>query len=303
MKLFPERGVRTRQVIVEYKAGRLNLLPTRPLGADGTKHENDKRKVRSFIIPHIPYDGEILPDEYQGIRAFGSQTQVQQLSQLMNDKLQSMRNKHAITLEYLRMGALKGQVLDADGTTLYDWFDEFKIKQTVIDFRLNDPKNEVLEQCMEVLDTIDENLEGEVMSGVTALVSKEFFRKLITHPKVKDGYARWRDGEALRSDLRKGFEFGGITFEQYLGQASTLNGKVRRFIAEKEGHCIPMNTMDTFETVFAPADFLETANTVGKPIYAKQAPRKFERGIDIHTQSNPLPICYRPSVLIKIKTS
>ena len=30
--------------------------------------------------------------------------------------LQTMRNKHAITLEHLRMGALKGQILDSDGT-------------------------------------------------------------------------------------------------------------------------------------------------------------------------------------------
>lgn len=141
------------------------------------------------------------------------------------------------------------------------------------------------------------------MSGVHALVSKEFFRKLITHAKVKDAYARWRDGEALRSDLRKGFEFGGITFEQYLGQVSTIDGEVRRFIKENEGHCIPMNTLDTldtFETIYAPADFLETANTIGKAVYAKQETRKFNRGVDLHTQSNPLPICYRPKVLVKL---
>ena len=36
----------------------------------------------------------------------------------MADHLQSMRNsnKHAITLEHLRMGALKGVILDADGS-------------------------------------------------------------------------------------------------------------------------------------------------------------------------------------------
>ncbi len=57
--------------------------------------------------------------------------------------------------------------------------------------------------------------------------------------------------------------------------------------------------MNTFETVFAPADFTETVNTIGKEVYAKQEPRKFNRGIDLHTQSNPLPICYRPGELVK----
>jgi hypothetical protein len=303
LNLFPERGVRTRQILVEYKAGRLSLLPSKPVGADGSKHINEKRQFRTFTVPHIPHDGDIMPDEYQGIRAFGSSSELQQLSQLMNDKLQSMRNKHAITLEHLRMGAVKGQVLDSDGSVIYDWFDEFKLKQHKVDFKLDDPKTEILTKCLEVLDTIEESLEGEFMTGIHALVSREFFHKLITHPKVKDAYERWRNGEALRTDMRAGFDFGGITFEQYLGQASDIEGNVRRFITKDEGHVFPLGTMDTFETVFAPADFLETANTIGQVLYSKQEARRFNRGIDIHTQSNPLPICYRPKVLVKLITS
>ena len=46
--------------------------------------------------------------------------------------------------------------------------------------------------------------------------------------------------------------------------------------------------------------FNETVNTLGLPIYAKQESRKFDRGTDLHTQSNPLPLCLRPSVLVKV---
>jgi hypothetical protein len=62
----------------------------------------------------------------------------------------------------------------------------------------------------------------------------------------------------------------------------------------------PLGTVDTFGTYFAPADFNETVNTLGQPLYAKQEPRKFERGTDLHTQSNPLPMCHRPGVLVKL---
>ena len=41
-------------------------------------------------------------------------------------------------------------------------------------------------------------------------------------------------------------------------------------------------------------------NTIGQPLYAKQEPRKLDRGTDLHTQSNPLPMCHRPGVLIKL---
>ena len=53
---------------------------------------------------------------------------------------------------------------------------------------------------------------------------------------------------------------------------------------------------------YAPADFVETANTIGLPRYAKQAvDQQFARWVMLHVQSNPLPICTRPRVLIKGK--
>ena len=42
----------------------------------------------------------------------------------------------AITLEHLRMGALKGVILDADGSTLYDLYQEFEITPKVVNFAL-----------------------------------------------------------------------------------------------------------------------------------------------------------------------
>jgi len=54
--LFTEKGVRTRTVIVDEKNGVLNLLPTRPVGAPGTEAIKGRRKVRSFVIPHIPHE-------------------------------------------------------------------------------------------------------------------------------------------------------------------------------------------------------------------------------------------------------
>ena len=57
---------------------------------------------------------------------------------------------------------------------------------------------------------------------------------------------------------------------------------------------------DRHRRYFSPADFNETVNTLGQPVYAKQEPRKFERGTDLHTQNNPLPMCHRPGVLVKL---
>ncbi len=300
MKLFPKRSVRTRSIVVEEQNGVLNLLPTQSPGGEATYENRSTRKMRSFTIPHIPHDDVILPEEVQGIRAFGSENELQSIATVVTDHLQSMRNKHAITLEYLRMGALKGVILDADGSTLYDLYDEFEITPKVISFALGSTTTDVKKKCLEVIRYIEDNLRGEYMSEVRCFVSPDFFDALTSHSKVKEAYERWQEGAALRNDMRSGFTFAGITFEEYRGQATSPDGAVRKFIIEGEGHCFPMGTSSSFVTYFAPADFNETVNTLGVPIYAKQCPRKFDRGTELHTQSNPLPLCLRPSILVKV---
>ena len=201
------------------------------------------------------------------------------------------------------MGALKGNILDADGSTLYNLYNEFEITPKTVNFALGTAGTDVKKKCLEVVRHIEDNLKGEVMREVHCLVSSEFFDALTSHSKVKEAYERWQDGAALRNDMRGGFPFGGIVFEEYRGQATDAEGTTRRFIAAGEGHCFPVGTMNSFVTYFAPADFNETVNTLGLPLYAKQTARKFDRGIEIHTQSNPLPLCLRPAVLVKVTAS
>ena len=224
MNLFPQKSVRTRNIAVEEMNGVLNLLPTQIPGGSTTVGTRGKRKMRSFTSPHIPHDDVVLPEEVQGIRAFGSETELQAMANVITDHLQSMRNKHAITLEHLRMGALKGTILDADGSTLYNLYDEFEIAPKTVNFALGTANTDVKKKCLEVLRHIEDNLCGEFMTGVHCLVSPEFFDALTSHSKVKEAYERWQEGAALRDDMRSGFTFGGITFEEYRGQATSPDG-------------------------------------------------------------------------------
>ena len=303
LNIFPARPVRLRQIIVEEQNGVLNLLPALPPGSPGTVGRRGKRSMRSFVIPHIPHDDVVLPEEVQGVRAFGTESEAETVAGVMARHLETMRNKHAITLEHLRMGALKGVILDADGSTIYNLYDEFDIAAKTVNFELTNGATNVKGKCTEVLGHVEENLKGEFMTGIHCLCSPEFFEKLTGHAKVEKAFENWQQGIVLINDMRSGFTYGGITFEEYRGQATDANGTSRRFIAAGEAHCFPLGTVDTFGTYFAPADFNETANTLGQPVYAKQEPRKFDRGTDLHTQSNPLPMCHRPGVLVKLTLS
>jgi hypothetical protein len=60
---MPARPVRLRQIAIEERNGVLSLLPTAVVGAAGTVGKRGKRKIRSFIVPHIPHDDVVLPEE------------------------------------------------------------------------------------------------------------------------------------------------------------------------------------------------------------------------------------------------
>ncbi len=192
--LFPAKPVRTRTVVVEEKAGVLNLLPSLPPGSPGTVGIRGKRTLRSFVIPHIPHDDVVLPEEVLGLRAFGSESEYASIAAVLAEHLDNMRTKHAATLEYLRMGALKGRVLDADGRELVNLYDEFGISPKSLSFKLNVETTNVLDKCLELKRYLGKSLQGERMSSVQCLVSPEFFTKLVTHPSVTEAYKLWNEG-------------------------------------------------------------------------------------------------------------
>jgi hypothetical protein len=299
--LFPDRGVPTRAIIIEEKDGVLTLLQTQPLGSPGDYNKGGKRRVRTFHIPHIPLEDALMPQDYAGIRAFGSASALSQLVDIVNNKLQEIKNKHDITREFHRMGALKGIILDADGTVIYNLFTEFGITQKEVDFHLDVSTTNVRNLCMSVNRHIEQNLKGEVMTNTECLCSPDFFDALVAHESVEKVFAGYQEAvDKLGGDPRKGFKFGGITFEEYNGSVPNASGTLKKLIEDGEAHCYPLGTMNTFSTYNAPADFLETVNTIGQPYYVKTKPRDFNRGMDFHSQSNPLAMCKRPAVLVKL---
>jgi hypothetical protein len=118
-----------------------------------------KRKVRTFNIPKFMYDEAVKPEDVLNLRAFGS-NQIASLSALLNNKLQTARNKHDITLEYMRSKALAGTVIDGAGTTLYNYFTEFEITQHTVDFVLGTSTTDILGKVMDLKRWIEQHLLG-----------------------------------------------------------------------------------------------------------------------------------------------
>ncbi|MGE0723967.1 MAG: major capsid protein [Alphaproteobacteria bacterium] len=304
--IFRDEGVTQRQIVIEEHDGTLSLLPSVPPGGPPTLANRDARRQRSFVVPHIPHDDVILPQDVQGIRAFGATDAADPLAHLMERRLARMRMKHGQTLEFMRVNALRGQLRDGAGSVLYDWHAEFGISQKTVDFALGSAGTEVQEKCREVVRHVETNLRGETMTGVHALVSAEFWDKLVKHASVKDAYryyAATQGGQPLREDVRRGFPFAGVVFEEYSATVTLSTGAAERLVPANDGIAVPLGTGDAFVTCYAPANMIEAANTVGLPLYARQVARADGRGIDLLTESNPLPVVRRPALTVRIHSS
>ncbi len=300
--IFSPRGIATTTFSVEELNGVLNLISSQPRGGPVPKNTTAKRKLRSFAVPHFPIEDIIRPEEVQNVRAFGSENMLENVASVMARKLAEMRRKLELTREYLRLNAMKGIVLDADESTIYNFFTEFGLSQVDQSFELDQSGTDVNERCREALRYMRTNLKGDTMTGAVALCSPEFYDALIIHSSVKDAfkYFQTQQNQTLSSDVSGAFVFAGIRFEPIESSTTDAAGTARKFIAANDAMLVPLGTRETFQEVIAPADFMETVNTIGIPFYAKQSPGKFDRFTDVHAQMNVLPMCTRPEVLLRL---
>jgi hypothetical protein len=305
MGLFRFEGVTQRSVIIEQAEGVLNLLPTVPLGGPATVANRDNRAMRAFSLPWIPHDDTILPQDIQGVRGFGSADAADPLTTIMERKLTRMRSKHAQTREFMEVNALRGIVRDGAGSTLYDYFSEFGLARQQVDFALGTATTNVQARVREVLRKVETELKGETMSSVTALVSPDFFDKLIGHAKVEQAYQYYTTvgAQPLREDVRRRFPFAGLVFEEYSATVTLSTGGTETLVPAGEGIAFPLGTMDTFVTYGAPANLIETVNTMGLPMYARQLPRQDGSAIDVKTEASILPVNKRPRLAVRIFSS
>lgn len=299
---FGEQGIRTLTIAIERKNNVLTLVPALPRGAAATPKGVQKANVRDVRAVHLPQRSAVYADEVQGIRAFGSETELKAVQDLVNEKLMVMRNDIDITLEYQRVGAMKGIVLDADGATeLYNFFTLFGLTQVTHSMELDQTTTDVRVMCHEAKRKMEAKLGMKPYRTMRAVCSASFFDAFVANADVKKAWDRWQDGGWLRQDLSAGqngsagFGYGGIYWEEYRGG---INGT--DFIEADTAYLVPEGVPNLFKTYYAPADYQETVNTKGLPYYAKQEPMDFNKGVELESQSNPLHLCHQPDAIIKL---
>lgn len=296
--LFQEEGVTSTAVFIEREGDSLTLVPAAERGAAGSSAEKSKRSVIPFSTVHLPVMGGINADEVQGIRAFGSETEEQSVERMVDKQLMKMRKRLEATIAYHRIGAIKGQVLDADGSSvLLNVFTAFGVTQQTVDMALTSGTTKVRDKIV-TAKRMSEDVIGDsgVITGWRAVCGRGFYDAFVGHDSIEAAYAGWSEAAniMLGDHRKKGFSVADVNWLEYYGK---VGGK--EFIGTDDAYLIPI-VDELFITRFAPADYMEVVNTMGVPYYAKQELRKFAKGVDLEGQSNPLNLCTKPRAIIKL---
>ncbi|WP_447797015.1 major capsid protein [Pseudomonas moraviensis] len=169
MGLFDEKGVTSTSVIIDEREGRLVLVPNTSRNDDPAPVKGNKRKRRTFETLHLPISRPLLPSQLLGIAAFGQESATAPMATVINDHLQDLKNSIETTREFQRVGALRGKLLDADGSVLFDPFDEFAVEQKSVTVALSSAGTNV-RKCEEVdlgtIKTVMSDFQGLGMVGL-----------------------------------------------------------------------------------------------------------------------------------------
>lgn len=296
--LFEEEPVSTTAVNIERNADSLTLVPNAARGGDGDPTGDGARDLVPFITSHLPTTTRITADDVQNIRAFGYASELDAVSAYVNRKMAKKRRRIEATIEYQRIGAIKGKVVDADGiTVLADIFAKFGMTQQtqVIEIGKDTGADAFIGQVLEAKDKSEEALGDAQLDGYRVFCGKSIFRDLIVTPDVKDSWKNWQQLPPYSGDVREGFRYADAIWEEYRGGVGGVP-----FIDPDEAYLVPEGVEELFTTVFAPADYMETVNTPGLPMYAKQWMEPSGKSLTLEQQSNPMSFSTRPRAIIKL---
>lgn len=302
--LFRPTPIASTTAMIEEQEGVLALVAPTPRGGPGRTIARGTRKIRSVPVPHFQIDDSVMAESVQGVRAFGTESELETVQKLVTDRLQEAGDDLTVTQEWNRFGAIKGVVTYADGSTL-SMFDLFGITPPAVVYLDIDNKDngELSEAIGDIVRAIGRALGGTSFGGAYAFCGDNFYKAIRRNPEVRATFLNTPEAMLLRegpvdpSFNTNGsfgrFSFGGIIWDNMFGE---IDGAP--FVDTDEAQIFPLGAPGLFRTYYAPADYIETVNTLGLEKYAKQIRMDNDKGIRLESQTNCLDLCLRPNALI-----
>lgn len=307
LNLFQDEPQTTRVVTIESRNDELALIPTTPIGAPLPQRSSDPRTVRNFSTVRLAKSSTIRADQIQGIRAFGTESELQQVQTVVARRLQQLTSDMELTWEYHRLGAVQGIVLDADASPIVNYFNEFGVVQpSDVPIAFDSLQAGELRPLIEgsIVRPLIRAAKGAFLptSRIQALCGDDFWDKLVNHAEVRQTYLNYQAAAALREPTAfESFRYAGVDWVNYRG---TDDGSTVA-IATDEAKFFPVGAPGVFQVAWAPAESFDAANQPGVPLRPMILPDPSGRNafVDVEVYSYPLFVCTRPLTLRRASLS
>lgn len=294
--------VATRDVFIERRANAPALIHTSPLGAPPSQKGPDLRDARPFKTKRIARGSRITAEQLQGVRAFGSETELQTLQLEMGRRTLQIRQDFALTKEFYLFNMIQGLFLDADGSQIYSWADEFEqVIPAEVTFGFSASAitaTTVREYCAQIRRTMSRNLQGLGGDGfrIVAICGDSFWDALTSCLEVRETYLNWAAAADIRNDLGRpwtAFRYGDINFINYRGTDDQTTLSMPSDLA----YIFPVGA-GIFQWAMAPAERMEFVSTLGRDMYNWVVlDQQRNMWADLEYASYPLPVCIQPQAL------
>lgn len=237
--IFEPKPIRTKTLMVEQRQGRLVLIPFSDRGAPGLQRTTELRQARHFRVPRIRTEDTIYAEEVAGIREFGTETVLMQVMSELGRRMvgpTGLRSLIEYTREYHRLAAVQGQLLDATGAVVFNWFNEFEITappEIVFNFPAiaaaysaasqNDIFRPIVNQLVRAMKRAAQGAWIEGRTRVAALCGDAFFDAITSCGPVRSTYLNWVQAQELRQNMAfEVFNWGGVDWINYRGSDDTI---------------------------------------------------------------------------------
>lgn len=298
LQLFKESGITSTSAVIDYEDETVTFVPTAPRGGVPEPYNGGARQGLTVNAVHVPQQSSVWADEAQDMRAHGV-AESESPESLQKKRLGGMKKNIEHTLGYHRVGALKGLILDADGSVLLDVFAAFGTTQQtqIMGFGPGAGTYKVLQKTIDAQRKSEDALGGDRPQGYLALAAPDFMDAMRGSSDYSTLMERATPSEMLR-DYRSGITVADSTFIELRTPPGAPT-----FIEAGSAYLIPLGIEGLLISRFAPANYNETVNTDGLPFYAKSQPKDFDKGYDLEAQSNWFNLCTRPRSIIKLTMS
>lgn len=284
-------GHKSNKIEIPIKKGAGCILGSVVPGGEHLIHDRGDVYLLNLDLPRFPLMNPILAHEINDLKSYETADQKEEVGRLIGEIQSEHKRSFLTTLEYMAIGALLGKITDGKGKVLF----EFRGDSLAIEFKGKDIASALREIDISLVKELGKNASYEALAG--NLFIDRLWKAYKAETNTEEKAVFWSS-----IDNRRCLIAYGVTFFPYDATYKNQEDVTVSFIQEDEAIFIPLN-VNAFTTHYGRADHMDAVKQSPKQFFSALDPLPKGVGYNVLSEMKSIPICERPTAIIKAKYS